>query len=261
MGYSGSFKTSASGNGSASVNHPSRLNWGTGVDPSHSDPTWGKDQGFPALTNPPVPEVPGNIADTRVYEEGQYTESYEHEPSGHDGYRGHDVNLGATLKNTATMVMRSVTQTFSSARLQSLAPSPGESGGTYSGQALRALRGRNSLVPNNPGASDVNFSGDYIRSGYEITRVTDRRMPNRTLKHTKRAIHLNLATTARETKGPQGVDYSPYSSPFTSVSTQNIGTARPMQRREPRPWDESIIDDGSEYSYEEDWAQMNSWGL
>lgn len=261
MGYKGSYVASASGNGSASNAHPSRLNWGTGSDPGHLNEAWGKDQGFPALTNPNVPEVPPLIADAKVYEEGQYNDAYEHEPSSHDGYQGHDVNLGATLKNTANMVMRSVTQTFSSARLQSLAPSPGESGGTYSGQALRALRGRNSLTLNNPGSPDVNFSGDYIRSGYEITRVTDRRMPNRTLKHTKRPIHLNLATTAIETKGPQGANYSPYSSPFTSVSTQNVGTAWPMQRRDPRPWDESIVSDGSEYTYQEDWSQMQSWGL
>lgn len=277
MAYRGNYVNT---NAVDTVGHPSRLNWGTGVDPGHADSNWGNDQGFPALKNPPLPETPIHIEDNFDPEtaEAQQIPYQDREPSGHDGLHGgprnsgnlydviansavkHEDDRGATLKNSADMVMRSITQTFSSPREQSLPPT--KSGGSgFSGQALRALQGFNSLAENNPGNPEVNFSGDYIRQGYEMSRLSDRRMPRRALRHTKRDLHLNLASTARETKPQTGDNYSPYSSPFNGAVGRVVsGISQPMQRREPRPWDEDVTTDGSD-EYYSDTSQMNAWGL
>jgi hypothetical protein len=277
MAYRGNFVKS---NAVDTAGHPARLNWGTGVDPGHAVPTWGKDLGFPALKNPPLAEVPTYIEDAYDPElaESPYFMAQDREPRGHAGTGApprtshrydeiesdtarHQENYGADLKGSMPMVMRSVTQTFDTPREQSLPPSQSNGGTGVSGQAMRALRGDNALAINNPGNPEVNGSGNYIRQGYEISRITDRRMPNRTLRHTRRPLHLNLASIAHETTTPQGDNYSPYSSPFTSVARVTSGIARPMQRREPRPWDESATTDGTEDSYTSDTDQYNSWGL
>lgn len=261
--------------------HPARLNWGTGVDSGHANPQWGSDQGFPALKNPPMPETPTHIEDNFDPEtaESPQIPYQDREPSGHGGLgtpprnRGdlydviasdtarHEDNRGATLKNSMPMVMRSIDQTFATPRTQSLPPSTGNGGTGISGQALRALRGFNALGENNPGNAETNFSGNYTRTGYEISRLTDRKMRRRTLRHTRRAIHLNLASLAQETKPQSGSNYSPYSSPFNgAVGRVSSGISRPMMRREPRPWDEDVTTDGTEQYYA-DTSQMNAWGL
>lgn len=279
MAYRGAFSKTYGVD--TSQRHPSRLNWGTGVDPGHANPQWGSDQGFPALKNPALPETPIHVEDNfdpETAEAAQVPYSVM-EPKGHDGSgtpprnRGnlydviasntarHEDNRGATLKNTQPVVMRSVDQTFGTPRTQSLPPSQSDGDSGVTGQALRALRGRNSLAENNPGNPEVNFSGNYTRQGYEISRLTDRRMPRRALRHTKRDLHLNLASVAKETKPQSGSNYSPYSSPFNGAVGRVVsGISRPMQRREPRPWDEDATTDGSE-EYYSDTSQMNSWGL
>lgn len=264
-----------------SNSHPARLNWGTGVDPNHADPKWGNDQGFPALKNPPLPETPTHIEDNYDPEtaESPQIPYQDREPSGHDGIgkppsnRGnlydviasnttrHEDNRGATLKSSMPMVMRSIDQTFATPRTQSLPPSTTNGGSGISGQALRALRGRNALAENNPGNAEVNHSGNYTRTGYEISRLTDRVMRRRTFRHTKRNLHLNLASVAVETKPQTGSNYSPYSSPFNgAIGRVASGISSPMQRREPRPWDEDAVTDGTEQYYS-DTSQMNAWGL
>lgn len=279
MAYSGSFKKTVAPDYAGT--HPARLNWGTGADPGHANPEWGSDQGFPALKNPALPEVPTHVEDTYDPEsaESPYFMPSDREPSGHDGYgpapsrfnpyqeiandyKRHDADYGADLKNTMPVVMRQYDQTYSSPREQSLPPSSGDGDSGVTGQALRALRGHNALAENNPGSSDVNFSGDYIRQGYEISRLADRRMPRRRLTHTKRDLHLNLASVAQETKPQSGNNYSPYSSPFNgAVGRVASGISAPMQRREPRPWDETAVTDGTEDSYDYDTDQYSSWGL
>lgn len=277
MAFSGSFVR----NRTVNTNFDARENWGTTADPGHSDASWGKDQGFPSLKKPHVGTVPVNVedhydpagvnADTSVLPP-------EREPKGHDGSgtpprssnnydeinadtRRHEENFGATLKNTAVKVMRSVTQTFASPLLESLPPATDDTSASATGQARRALRGDNALAENNPGSATVNYSGNYIRQGKQLFRWTDRRMPRRGLTHTQRPIYLNVASTAHVTTSPQGSNYSPYGSPFASVARVTSGTARPMQRREPRKWDESAVTDGSEDMYAADTSQFNSWGL
>jgi hypothetical protein len=277
MGFSGKFVRTSTNN----TRFSGRENWGTGVDPRHSQSAMGSDQGFPSLKKPHVPSVPIGVedsydpsaanADTRVL-------PAEREPRGHNSTgptpyssneyseiraytKRHQDNLGATLKNTYHMVMRSVTQTFGTPRVQSLDLATDDSSATATGDARRALRGKNSLAENNPGSPEVNHSGNYNRRGYEVYRWTDRRMARRTLTHTQRPVYLNVASTAHVTTSPQGSNYSPYGSPFPSVARLTSGTERPMMRREPRLWDESARTDGSEDAYSADTSQFNSWGL
>lgn len=277
MTFSGNFVRTTTVN----TNFQPRENWGTTADPGHSVSTWGTDQGFPSLKRPRVGTVPVGVEDqynpTGVNADPN-TIAPEREPRGHDGVgapprtsnrydeirsdtRRHEDNFGATLKNTAQMVMRSVTQTFGSPLLHSLPVATDDASATATGDARRALRGKNALAENNPGSPTTNFSGNYTRQGRQLFRFTDRRMSRRTLTHHQRPIYLNVASTAHVTKSPQGVNYSPYGSPYNSVASLNVGTARPMQRREPRPWDESAVTDGSENSYADDTSQMRSWGL
>ncbi len=277
MGYGGKFVR----NTLVNSNKPTRENWGTGVDPGHSDAAWGSDQGFPALTNPVVPDVPTGVVDAydpMGVNASPYLLPDEREPSGHNGTgtpprssneydeiasdtRRHQENFGAMLRHRVDMVMRSVTQTFATPRIPSLNPQTDDASAGATGEARRALRGFNSLAENNPGSPTENYSGNYIRQGFELSRITDRAMPNRTLTHTERPIYLNVASTAHVTSGPTGTNYSPYGSPFRSVAALNVGTSRPMVRREPRQWDESARTDGSEDMYAADTSQYSSWGL
>ena len=272
MAYSGKFVRNRTTN---TVKSSSR-NWGTGVDPGHMQSAMGDDQGFPALTGVKSAHVPANVVD--AYDPAGVNadpnlRAPEMEPNGHDGYgapartsnvydgirsdtRRHETNFGATLKNTATMVMRSVTQTFGSPRIPSLGLQTDDASGSNSGEARRALRGFNSLAENNPGSPDVNFSGDYNRAGLELFRWTERSMPNRTLTHTLRPSYVNTAKVANVSMPGNG---SPYGSPFPSVASLNVGTARPMQRRDPRVYMEDAVTDGVEYYA--DTSQMNAWGL
>jgi hypothetical protein len=267
MGFSGKFVRDTT----VTTNRPARENWGTGVDPRHSQGAMGSDQGFPALKNVPSPVVPGVVVDSYDPSGTNANPNMlapEREPRGHEGVgtpphsadkyaeirsdtRRHLDNLGATLKNTAHMTMRSFTQTFASPRVESLPVSTDDGSASATGAARRALRGFNSLAANNPGSPTVNYSGNYIRQGMELYRWTNRRMPRRTPKHTQRPIYLNVASTAHVTTAPLGVNYSPNGSPYPSVASMQTGTQRPMVRREPRIWDENARTDGTEQGAEQ----------
>ena len=275
MAFSGNFKAR-----NTSEPYAPRQNWDTGVEPGHDDPYWGNDLGTPGPSNAPkrmVPALIEDMFDPETAEPPNY-QARDREPKGHGGigpaarsYRdmdvqaadnaGRSINRGAMDERHADMVFRDHTQTFSSSYDESLPASTGDDDNPGPGQAQRALRGRNSLGLNNPGDPEVNFSGDYLRRGKELNQVSDRRVPRRSLTHTKRDIHLNLAATAKISRGPQGQDYSPYSSPYTSVARMIATASSPMIRREPRPWDENAVSDGSDVTTEYDQAQMNSWGL
>lgn len=259
-----------------------RDNWGEGVDPRHSVRTahdvW-SDQPYSDPTGPAIQEqVPAALEDS--YNVGYVPPTlpmpYD-EPAGHDGiqtapwgvgpWRSQDTNNAARsvdrgmarYRQTRDTVMRSVTATYDSQRRQSLAPSRNNVPSNLVGVALRALRGRNSLAVNNPGDPEVNGSGNYIRQGWEQVRFTDRAMPRRGLTHTKRFLHMNLADGAIPSTAPLGDAYSPYTSPFdgrtTSMATNR---GRGVTRREPRPWDEDTVTDGSS---ETESYGFQSWGL
>lgn len=276
MAYSGRHKR----NIVVSSTQPARVNWGTGVDPRHSDGRMGTDQGFPSLKEPRVESVPEFTIDS--YDPADinaaYMPSYDYEPDGHDGTgtpprtsnkydeiasdtARHNDARGATLKNMQPKVMRSVTQTFASPLLESLPVATDDASATATGQSRRALRGKNSLAENNPGSPLVNYSGNYIRQGRELFRITDRRMPRRRMTHTQRAQYLNLADSAHVTTSPMGSNYSPYGSPYDSVGRFTSGPERSMTRRDPRKWDEDTVTDGSEQTFDADHRQFLSWGM
>lgn len=276
MGFSGGFMRTVNTDPVRSA----KYNWGAGVNPKHSDTSMENDQGYPAPTHPPVPVPPEYIIDSydAQTEDAVYIAPTEFEPKGHDGsgrpplsnnrydqinsdVAKHSEDRGSTQKNTAPMVMRSVTQSFATPRVQSLPTATDDASASSSGEARRVLRGLNSLAMNNPGSPEVNGSGNYIRRGYEIFRITDRSMPLLGLTHTKRPIYTNVAQTAHVTTSPQGKDYTPYTSPYPSVGNFDVGTARPIMRREPRPYGESEISDGSDDNAYSDTSQYISWGL
>lgn len=277
MAYSGNLVRTTT----VESNFKPRENWGTTADPGHAVRSWGSDQGFPALKQFPKGVTPENVEDhydpLGVNADPNLI-APEREPSGHQTYGSpsrssneydnirsdterHSTNMGAMLLNTATIVMRSVTARFGSPLIQSLPPQSDDASASSSGEARRALRGFNSLALNNPGSPIGDDTGNYIRQGRELVRINDRSMPTRTLTHTYRPVYLNVATTAKETTSPQGNSYSINSSPYTSVAALNVGTKRPMQRREPRMWDQSAVTDGSEDAYANDTSQFNAWGM
>lgn len=254
-----------------------RRNWGTPVDPDHLTSEQ-PDPGWPA----PVPRPPGESTWVPPFLEDffdpsgdplPYFPEAEREPEGHDGpnvpnggvrepkasrvaHEARSVYRGADTSRDRPRVMRQWDQTHQSEMRQSLPPTPmGVDGGSLTGQALRALRGDNSLALNNPGDPAVNFSGNYSRQGNELYRWVDRKMPMNTITPTLRVLHGNWAAGDRVT--------DPVESPYTSYLpggaglTAGVGPQSPYQRREPRPWDEDVVRDGSE----QDDEQFYSWGL
>lgn len=255
-----------------------RRNWGVSVDPDHNRSDL-PDPGFPA----PVPPPPG----TRTWvppfiedffdPEGDplpYFPAAEQEPAGHDvpyapsgGVRPgtpadrvagllHERYRGADTSRDRPMVARQWDERYVTEMRTSLPATPQGTSGSLTGQALRALRGRNSLAVNNPGDPAINFSGNYVRQGNEIYRWTHRRMPYNTITPTMRVLHGNWAAAPQET--------TPVASPYTSYLpggrglTQGVGPQTPFMRREPRPWDEDAVRDGSEETGDPDYV---TWGL
>lgn len=272
MGYSGAWKES----NAATLGEDSRVfaprdNWGDGVDPRHDVRTahdqW-SDIGYPYPVNPVVQAaLPPQIEDQYSVELIPQTlpSPWDGEPKGHEGVATAPWGVGdwraQTTNNIAreqdrgmpralrqrSVVGRDFSQTYYSGPEYSLEYTDQSGSSSVKGQALRALRGKNALDVNNPGSAEVNFSGNYRRRGKEVVRWTNRRMPKRTITHTKRPLYLNLAATAKPSVAPQGDNYSPYTSPFDGrTSTFNQNAMTPMVRREQRPWDEDVITDGSE---------------
>jgi hypothetical protein len=254
-------------------------NWGVSADPDHNR-TDIPDPGFPAMVPPPggrtwTPPFMEDYFDP----EGDplpYFAATEQEPAGHDvpkppngGVLPHTADLeanaarsvyrGADTSRNRPMVMRQADErNISELRRSGPATPLGVEGtGTLTGQALRAVRGRNSLAPNNPGSPEVNFSGNYVRQGQELYRWAMRKMPYNTITPTMRVLHGNWAAGDRET--------DPIDSPYTSYLpggrglTQGNGPQTPYQRREPRPWDEDAVRDGTEGDQGSD--EYLSWGL
>jgi hypothetical protein len=278
MAISGTFAASA-----RPAPRDNTRNWGEGADPRHSSipmadeafprpvpvhrmeiPPFIEDQADPGRTAPAWADADtesGDFGGTRMPHETLAQHDVPTLPWGvrdNDRLRQlsgrlHDLQRRVFPSQMATKVDRQHDERYSSPRLQSLPMSPMGTTGPITGQALRALRGRNSLAVNNPGSPDVSYSGNYVRQGWDISRWTERRMPRRGLSHTKRELHLNLASTALDSPGKEG----PYSSPFASFPRLNIGPMKPGARREPRPWDEDVVDDftGDEYT------GYGNWGL
>lgn len=273
MAISGSFKASSGYDVEAGR---TRENWGTGVDPGHENPNL-PDPGTPPPANPAtVPEVPDYVEDYWRLDDPPDYPPADQEPAGHEGIataawgtpdmesqaannRARLVSRGADNTRGATMVSRDWTQTYQAERAQSLPPAGGDP--SWDGEARRALRGFNALAINNPGSPEVNGSGDYIRQGYELNWWTNRVVRRTGLTHTRRPIQLNLATVAKETQPLAPGDYSPYSSPYVSRARVVSGISTPVQRREPRPWDEDVTVDAAAGANADDADDYFSGGL
>lgn len=281
MGLTGAWKNSpAATQGEKARTFIPRDNWGEGADPAHMERSphdqW-SDRPWQDPTTPKFQEeVPSEIEDQ--YDVSRIPKTLpsplDGEPKGHDGiatapwgvgpWRSQETNNLARSQDrglprffqTRETVARSVTQTYDRQRRQSLPWKTGDN--PASGQALRALRGKNALDVNNPGNPETNFSGNYRRQGWEQVAFTTRWMPRRTLTHTRRMLHLNLAAIAMPSVAPTGDAYTPYTSPYDGRTTDmSVGRVKGMQRREPRPWDEDTITDGT-YATDDTW-QYGGW--
>lgn len=136
-------------------------------------------------------------------------------------------------------------------------------------------RGANSYPENNPADTVQRTPGDpneaesprvgwrgEPRPGYRVQRWNLRKIPHTITKfdHTPRGLRTHVAKTAGDAAIP--AHPSQYISPFTALANTRIGNVlSPMLRREPRPWDESSVTDGSEQAMVESVSQYNSWGL
>lgn len=281
MAITGAWKNSpAATQGEKSRTFVPRDNWGEGADPRHAQRSghdqWSDQPWQDSAVSQFQEEIPAEIEDQYDVSRIPKTLSspLDGEPKGHDGiatapwgvgpWRAQEANNVARSQDkglprffqTRETVMRSVTQTYDRQRQQSL---PGKTGDNpTSGQALRALRGKNGLDVNNPGNAETNFSGNYRRQGWEQVAFTNRAMPRRNLTHTRRMLHLNLAAIAIPSSAPTGDAYSPYTSPFDGRTTDmSRGQMKGMARREPRPWDEDTITDGTDTS--NDTWQYGGW--
>lgn len=275
MAITGSFKSSAEVYGlRESSRGPGRANWGTGVQPGHMG-TEGAPAGQELLHAPVMDTVPSEIEDPWTVTDPPTGPAADFEPSGHEGIgtvpayiparradvlnaAARSIDRGANVhrQGIASAVARDSTESIYNAVVPSL-PVGGDRGDTaISGNALRALTGRNSLAPNNPGSPEVNFSGDYLRRGGELVRYTDRNLGTHGwLNHTKRPLHSNEADGAKNSGPSQGR----YGSPFSNFADLASGPGQSLLRREPRPWDEGDIQDGGSAGYADDAYQYQTW--
>lgn len=284
MAYTGAWKNSpAATQGEQYRGTQPHENWGTGVDPRHNIETsheqW-SDLGFPTPVSPPFsPAVPYVIEDQ--FNESVIPPTYpspqDLEPKGHEGintapwgvgpWRSQVTNNIARETNRGSArasikrhkIGRDYSQVYDRGRYPSLPAKTGDN--PTDGQARRALRGKNALDLNNPGSPEVNGSGNYRRQGFDLVAFANRRMPRRSLAHTRRILHLNLANVATPARPNDGENYSPYSSPYVGRESTSMAARRqtPMARREPRPWDEDIVTDGTDYT--DTSSEFRSWGL
>lgn len=278
MAISGTFKASTDAYSvRESTRGPYRANWGTGVDPGHmgTEPLPAEARPTPA---PVADVVPVEIEDPWTVRDPAPGEPYDYEPPGHEGIgtvpalvpgkvadelngAARSIDRGANHTRRYPVVARDASETVTNGVFHTPDPRMGDRGDTgISGQALRALTGRNSLAPNNPGDPNVNFSGSYLRQGGELIRYKDRRLPTHGfLDHTKRPLHSNEAQGAKNSQpAPSAGRYGRMARNFARL---DVGTTKPLQRREPRPWDEAIVGDGSDQTYESDAAQYETWSL
>lgn len=275
MAITGSFRTHAEVYAlRESSRGPGRANWGVGVAPGHLG-TEGAPVGQGPSHAPVYDTVPSEIEDPWTVSDPPTGAPADYEPPGHEGIgtvpaltpgraadalngAARSIDRGANVhaQGRASAVARDASETLYAGVWLSL-PVGGDRGDTnISGNALRALTGRNSLAPNNPGDPAVNFSGDYLRRGGELVRLRDRNLGTHGwLAHTKRPLHQNEATTAKNTSPGQGR----YGSPFTNFGDFASGAGTSFMRREPRPWDEADIQDGSADTYTDDAVQYQTW--
>jgi len=132
------------------------------------------------------------------------------------------------------------------------------------------IRGANAYPENNPvdttqhsaglpsGASvaRVGWQGSP-RPGFRVQRWSERRIPMHRWRGDVRPLRIHTAKTASD--APALADGNQYRTPYAELASSRLKNyARPMQRREPRPWDETEVTDGTEIP---DVERFMSWGL
>jgi hypothetical protein len=99
-------------------------------------------------------------------------------------------------------------------------------------------RGTNSLPQNNP---------EGYRLGWTVWRRHNRRMFYDYRQHTERLLHPAGAQAAQESPALERGRANRYTSPFPwNRQTKVSAPQSPTQRRDPPPWDQAVLTDGSE---------------
>lgn len=120
------------------------------------------------------------------------------------------------------------------------------------GSRIGALRGRNSLLVNNP---------EGFRNGFRIQRFVERRLWQRRRSHDIRGIRDHLAAAPIVSPPPEG--YNRYTSPYAwNVKSRARNLSSPIMRRVPERWDTPIQAEDTEASEIDEYAPTyQSWGL
>lgn len=141
-------------------------------------------------------------------------------------------------------------------------------GTSFSRTAL--IRGANAYPENNPPdtvqhtaglppaaeSARVGWTGEP-RPGLRVQRWSERRIPMHRWRGDVRPLRTNTAKSASD--APALDTGNQYRTPFSDLVAPRVKTlSRPMQRRDPRPWDVAEVEDGTETAGTE---SLMSWGL
>ena len=118
------------------------------------------------------------------------------------------------------------------------------------GSSVAVLRGLNSLPENNP---------DGFRVGQRVQRWVNRKIPReRQWANASHFQKLHLAALAKSS--PPFEVGNQYTSPYDTQANAKVRQAyTPVMRREPRPWDDNDVQDGS--TDFDPATEYDSWGL
>jgi hypothetical protein len=155
-------------------------------------------------------------------------------------WTGRPANMDAHMLDRGAVLM----QTYSDPSMRAADERPvterWESAPLQAPSTVAALRGTNSLEPNNP---------EGYRYGWLVKRYYHREMPHEWFKHTERALHPGGAAKAVDSPS-MGAAGNRYVSPFAWRSFYGArNLQRPIMRRNPpEAWDDQTNDGMAEQS-------------
>lgn len=143
------------------------------------------------------------------------------------------------------------------------------------GSRMALLRGANAYAENNPydtsqhtqglpnaaTAPRVGWTGER-RPGMRVQRWSERKIPMHRPVHSSRAFGWHVAKTAQDAPALAAGEGNQYSTPYAALANmrQRIAST-PMQRRDPRMWDDSAVTDGTDETEGPQNETFNVWGL
>jgi len=128
--------------------------------------------------------------------------------------------------------------------------------GAYGYPAMNPVSNEAKHTPSDgKGGANVSWAGS-THDGYRVYRWLNRRFPMHRWAHDARPLWLHTARTAGNSPAGTNLNVSPYA----ALANTRVGNyLTPMMRRQPIPWDEAAVNDGSQVYPEGE--SLNSWGL